>query len=539
MLGYLVVFGTFVAFLWTAWAARAQAIDDFYVAGRRNKPVWSGMALSTDWMSAASILGMVGAITYLGYDGLAYVMGWTGGYVLLALLLAPHLRKFGKYTAPDFIGDRYESRGARTAAVACAVVISFVYCVAQVAGCGIVLGRLMGIGMNAAIALSVAIIIFSTVVGGLKGVTWTQCVQYVVIMVAFLVPVTVLCFRWYGHPFAQLAYGDLLQKIVAKEQSLGISPLYTDPFTRLAGWDMWVLTFVLMVGTAGLPHIMTRFFTTPDVREARSTAGWALVFIGLLYLSAPALAAFQKYLVLTEVVGRPIAALPDWVADWTRLGMCAVRDLNGDGLLQLGELHLHQDAVVLSLPEVAGLPYGVSALLAAACLAACVSTAAGLLMIISASVSHDLFNQLLSPSTPEYRRTYLSRAVVVVFAVLAGLAAAQQVGVVVQVVAWAFSLAAATFFPAIVMGVFSSRTNRHGAVVGMVGGLAITLFYIGGVRFGWPFAIEPVAGIRDQGAGIFGMIFNFLSCAVLSRLTPPPSRRIVELIDGLRFSPRP
>lgn len=535
MLGYLVVFGTFVAFVWIAWAARMQAIGDFYTAGRRVKPMWNGMALSTDWMSAASFLSMGGAIAALGYDGLAYVMGWTGGYVLLALVLAPYLRRFGKYTAPDFVGDRYESQGARTVAIICTILISFVYCVAQIAGSAIVVGRLLGIGLNTAIVVSVAIVVVSTLVGGLKGVTWTQCVQYLVLIVAFLLPVTVLCLRWYGHPFPQIAYGDLLQKIVARERELGITPLYTEPFTRFAGWDMWVLTLVLMVGTAGLPHIMMRFFTTPTVREARSTAGWALVFIGVLYLTAPAYAAFQKYLVLTEVLGKPINGLPDWVAAWSRTGLCTIRDLNRDGILQLAELDLHRDVVVLSMPEVAQMPYFLSALVAAGGLAASVSTAAGLLMVISSAVSHDLYYRMINTGAAEYRLVFLGKILVAVFAALAGVVAAAQVGYIVQIVAWAFSMAAATFFPVIIMGAFFRRTNRHGAVIGMIGGLLITLLYIGGVKFGWPLRIEPIAGIKDQGAGLFGMVFNFLSCALFSRFTSPPSQQIMERVDQLQF----
>lgn len=540
MLGYLVVFGTFAAFLWIAFATRAKKADDFYVAGRRIKPFANGMAVGADWMSAASFISMAGALSALGYDGLAYIMGWTGGYVLLALVLAPYLRKFGKYTAPDFVGDRYESQAARAVAIVCAIIISFCYCIAQVAGAGIIMGRLMGFPLGVAIAIGVAIVVASTVMGGMKSITWTQCAQYVVLIVGYLIPVTALCVQQYGHPLPQLAYGDLLLKIVAKEKELGITPLYIEPFTKLTGWDMWVLTLVLMVGTAGLPHIMMRFFTTPNVRDSRYSAGWALIFIGALYITAPSYAAFQKYTVLHDVVGLPIDQLPAWVAAWGKVGLCKIKDAvamggNGDGILQFKELELHRDIVVLSMPEIAKLPYIVSALVAAGGLAAAISTADGLLMVIAAAISHDLYYRMINPNASENMRVYLGKSLIGVFAVIAGLVAAQQIGFIVQIVAWAFSLAAATFFPVIVMGVFYKRTNAKGAMIGMVGGLLITIWYIAGVKFGWPAKVEPILGIKDQGAGLFGLVFNFLSCFFISHFTAPPSQKIMTMVDHLRF----
>lgn len=540
VIGYLVVFGTFAAFMYIAFATRAKKADDFYVAGRRIKPFWNGMAVGADWMSAASFISMEGAIAALGYDGLAYIMGWTGGYVVLALVLAPYLRKFGKYTAPDFIGDRYESQTARAVAIICAITISFTYCVAQVAGAGIIMGRLMGLPMKVAIAIGIVIVVASTVMGGMKSITWTQCAQYIVLIVGYLIPVTALCIKMYGHPLPQLAYGDLLQKIIAKERELNITPLYIEPFTKMSMADMWVLTLVLMIGTAGLPHIMMRFFTTPSVRDARYSAGWALIFIGALYVTAPAYAAFQKYVVLYDVVGKPIAQLPEWVAAWGKVGLLKIKDAielggNGDGILQFKELDLHRDIVVLSMPEIAQLPYIVSALVAAGGLAAAISTADGLLMVIAAAISHDLYYKIINPNASEATRVYLGKSLIGVFAIVAGIVAAGNIGFIVQIVAWAFSLAAASFFPAIVMGVFDKRTNAYGAGIGMVGGLLITLFYILGVKFGWPVKITPIAGIKDQGAGLFGMAFNFLSCIIISRLTPPPSEKIMDLVDHLRY----
>ncbi len=535
MIGYIVVFGTFVAFLYIAFATRAKKSDDFYVAGRRVPTVWNGMAVGADWMSAASFISMAGALNALGYDGLAYIMGWTGGYVLLALVLAPYLRKFGKYTAPDFIGDRYESQSARLVAIICAIVISLTYCIAQVAGAGIIMARLLGFPMGAAIAVGIVIVVASTVMGGMKSITWTQCAQYIVLITGYLIPVTALCLKVYGHPLPQLAYGDLLYKIVAKEQELNIKPLYIEPFTKMNAVDMWVLTLVLMVGTAGLPHIMMRFFTVPSVRSSRYSAGWALVFIGALYITAPAYAAFQKYVVLHEVVGKSITALPEWVAAWGKAGLVKVTDTNGDGILQFAELNIHRDVVVLSMPEIAQLPYIVSAFVAAGGLAAAISTADGLLMVIASAISHDLYYRMINKNASEKTRVFLGKSLIGLFAVIAGLIASQNIGFIVQIVAWAFSLAAASFFPAIVMGVFYKRTNKHGAIIGMIGGLLITIIYILGVKFSWPTKIEPFLGIKDQGAGLFGMIFNFLSCWIISSFTPPPSQKTMDLVDHLRY----
>lgn len=535
MIGYIVVFGVFVLFLYIAYSTRATRTDDFYVAGRRINPIWNGMAIGADWMSAASFISMAGAIAALGYDGLAYIMGWTGGYVLLTLVLAPYLRKFGKYTAADFVGDRYESHVARTVAIFCAITISLVYCIAQVAGAGIIMARLMGFSMNVAIAIGIVIVVVSTVMGGMKSITWTQCAQYIVLIIAYLIPVTALCLKMYGHPLPQLAYGDLLYKIVAKEQELGIKPLYIEPFTKLTSSDMWVLTLILMIGTAGLPHIMMRYFTTPTVRDARYSSGYALICIGALYITAPAYAAFQKYTILYEVVGKQIAALPEWVTAWGKAGLITVKDANADGILQFAELNIHRDVVVLSMPEIAQLPYIVSALVAAGGLSAAISTADGLLMVIASAISHDLYFRMINPKATEKQRVVLGKSLIGVFAVVAGFFAAQNIGFIVQIVAWAFSLAAATFFPVIVMGIFYKRTNKYGAIIGMAGGLLITLWYILGVKFGWPMKLNPIMGIKDQGAGLFGLIFNFLACYIISNFTPPPSQKIMELVDHCRY----
>ena len=535
MLGYIVVFGIFGVFMVIAYMTRTKKSDDFYVAGRRIHPIWNGMAIGADWMSAASFISMAGALAALGYDGLSFIMGWTGGYVLLTLVIAPYLRKFGKYTAADFVGDRFESHGARIVAVICAITISMCYCIAQVAGCGIIMSRLMGFSLNVAIAIGIIIVVASTVMGGMKSITWTQCAQYLVLIVGYLIPVTALCLQQYGHPFPQLAYGDLLYKIVAKEQELGIKPLYIEPFTKMAGMDMWVLTLVLMIGTAGLPHIMMRYFTTPTVRDARYSSGWALIAIAALYITAPAYAAFQKYEVLYNVVGQPIAALPEWVNAWGKTGLITVKDANLDGILQYSELIMHRDVVVLSMPEVAQLPYIVSALVAAGGLAAAISTADGLLMVIASAISHDIYYRIINPNASEGQRVFMGKSLIGVFAVICGVIASFQIGFIVQIVAWAFSLAAATFFPVIVMGLFYKRTNKEGAIIGMIGGLLITIYYIGAVKFGWPHKLTPILGIKDMGAGLFGMIFNFLACGIISQFTPPPSQKTQDLVDHCRY----
>lgn len=535
VLGYIVVFGIFIIFMIIAYTTRTKRSDDFYVAGRRINPVWNGMAIGADWMSAASFISMAGAISALGYDGLSYIMGWTGGYVLLTLVLAPYLRKFGKYTAADFVGDRYESHAARVVAVICAITISMCYCIAQVAGAGIIMARLMGFTMNVAIAIGIVIVVASTVMGGMKSITWTQCAQYIVLIIGYLIPVTALSLKMYGHPLPQLAYGDLLYKIIAKEQELNIKPLYIEPFTKMAATDMWVLTLVLMVGTAGLPHIMMRYFTTPTVRDARYSSGYALICIGALYITAPAYAAFQKYQVLYNVVGQQISSLPEWVVAWGKTGLLTIKDTNGDGILQFSELSLHRDIVVLSMPEIAQLPYIVSALVAAGGLSAAISTADGLLMVIASAISHDLYFRIFNPNATEKQRVVLGKSLIGIFAVICGFIAAQNIGFIVQIVAWAFSLAAASFFPVIVMGIFYKRTNKYGAIVGMLGGLLITIFYILGVKFGWPTQIKPILGIKDQGAGLFGMFFNFLSCIIISQFTPPPSQKTMDLVDHCRY----
>ncbi len=532
MMGYVVVFGTFAIFMAIAYKTRATEADDFYVAGRRIHPMWNGMAIGADWMSAASFISMAGAVAALGYDGLAYIMGWTGGYVLLTLVLAPYLRKFGKFTASDFVGDRYESHAARVVSVVCAITISLTYCIAQVAGAGIIMSRLMGFSLYTAIAIAIVLVVASTVMGGMKSITWTQCAQYIVLIIGYLVPVTALSIQIYGHPFPQIAYGDLLYKIVAKERELGITAFYIEPFTKMSAADMWVLTLVLMIGTAGLPHIMMRYFTVPTVRDARYSSGWALIAIAALYITAPAYAAFQKYQVLYNVVGSQISALPEWVSAWAKTGLVTIKDANGDGILQLAELVMHRDIVVLSMPEVAQLPYIASALVAAGGLAAAISTADGLLMVIAAAISHDLYYRIFNPQASEKMRVFLGKSLIGVFAIVAGIIASQQIGFIVQIVAWAFSLAASSFFPVIVMGVFVKRTNKYGCITGMALGLAVTIFYIITVKFyGW----AGIAGIKDQGAGLWGMLVNFACLIIIPRFTPPPSERIMRLVDHCRY----
>ncbi len=530
-IGYIIVFGIVIVFMAIAIYNRATEAVEFYVAGRRIPAFWNGMAVAADWMSAASFISMAGALYALGYDGLAYIMGWTGGYVLLALLIAPYLRKFGKYTVPDFIAERYESNFARLVALIIAIIISFTYMVGQIAGVGIIMGRLFGVPFELGIAIGLIVIILTTMLGGMKSITWTQVAQYIVLITAYLLPVSILAIQWFGIPLPQFLYGQVLQNIIELEAQHGISPHYTEPFQRFNMAQFLGLMFVLMAGTAALPHILMRFFTTPSVRDARMSAGWALLFIAILYLTAPAYAAFARYVILKDVVGKPIDQLPDWAQKWAETGLFKVIDKNGDGIIQWAELDIHRDIIVLATPEIAGLVAIVGFFVMAGGLAAALSTADGLLLVIAAAISNDLYAKLINPQAEEKKVVLLGKAAVAVAGVIGGFVAAMKIGFIVQIVAWAFSLATASFFPALVLGVFWKRLNRQGAVAGMIVGLIVTIIYIY-LNKTTGFSI---LGLQHTAAGVFGLIANLIVALIVTHLTPPPSERIQKLVEELRY----
>ncbi len=531
LIGYIIVFGIVILFMAIAIYNRATEAAEFYVAGRRIPAFWNGMAIAADWMSAASFISMAGALYALGYDGLAYIMGWTGGYVLLALLIAPYLRKFGKYTIPDFIAERYESQFARFVALVTAIIISFTYMIGQVAGVGIIMGRFFGVPFELGIAIGMIIIIATTVVGGMKSVTWTQVAQYIVLITAYLLPVSILATQWFGVPLPQFLYGKVLQNIVELETQYGISPNYVEPFVKFNMAQFLALTFVLMAGTAALPHILMRFFTTPSVRDARVSAGWALLFIAILYLTAPAYAAFSRFVILKDVVGKPIDQLPAWAQKWAETGLFKVIDKNGDGIIQWAELNIHLDIVVLATPEIAGLAAVVGFFVMAGGLAAALSTADGLLLVIAAAVSNDLYAKMINPSAPEKRVVLMGKAAVAVVGIIGGFVAAQKIAFIVQIVAWAFSLATASFFPALVLGIFWKRLNKQGAISGLIVGLLVTIIYIY-LNKTQGFSVW---GIQDTASGLFGLIANLIVTVAVTLMTPPPSERIQKLVEELRY----
>lgn len=521
---------TFAIYVIIAIWSRVSETSGFYVAGRSIPAFWNGQAIAADWMSAASFISMAGNVMALGYDGLAYIMGWTGGYVLLALFLAPQLRKFGKYTVPDFVGDRYESQTARVVAAICAMVVSFTYVIAQMNGSGIVVSRLANVHYSVGIFLAIAVVAFYAVLGGMKGITWTQVAQYLVLITAYLIPVILMSAYITGVPFPWAKYGTVLQKVTEMEIANGIRKLTIQPFNDGNAANFLALTFVLMVGTAGLPHIIVRFYTVPTIKAARWSAAWALLFICLLYLSAPAYAAFARYNLLS-LVGTRYDQLPAWVASWSKVGLLKFADANGDGILQWAEMNIHNDIVVLATPEIAGLGKIVVGLIAAGGLAAALSTAGGLLLAISSSFAHDIYYRILNPQADEAKRVLVGRVAILVATVVAGLVAMKPPGLIVQVVSWAFSLAASSFFPVLVLGVWWKRANKNGAVAGMIAGLAVALTYIIAARWGG----FSILGIKDQAGGIFGMTVNFLVTWLVSRATAEPSRQMQEEVVYLRL----
>jgi cation/acetate symporter len=510
---------------------RARSLEDYFVAERNIPAFFNGLAIAGDWMSAASFISMAGTLWLLGYEGLAYILGWTGGYVVLAVLLAPYLRKFGQFTIPDFVAARFDGNLARVVAAIIGVLISFTYVTAQVSGIGIIMSRFLGVNFIVGVVIGLGSVLFCSFLGGMRAITWTQVAQCLVLLIAYLVPVTMLSLKFTGVPIPQLMYGEALQQIVRLEALNDIAQSYVTPFNDWSVWNFLALMLCLMLGTSGMPHILIRFYTVNNAQAARKSAGWALVFIAALYLTAPAYAAFSRWEVLQNVVGKPIAQIPEWASNWAQAGLLTLQDLNNDGILQFGELHIDPDLVVLATPEIAGLPRAVAALVAAGGLAAALSTADGLLLVIASALSHDIYGRTINPDLSTRRRLLLGRAAIFLAAILAGITAIRRLGIIVQLVAWAFSLAAATFFPVLVLGIFWKRANGAGAVAGMIAGGVVTLAYMV-ANFANP--SFNVLGISHVAAGVFGIPVNFLVTIVVSKLTAAPSSQAQALTEALR-----
>jgi cation/acetate symporter len=547
---FLIVGITFALYIGIAIWSRAGSTKEFYVAGGGVHPIANGMATAADWMSAASFISMAGLISFMGYDGAVYLMGWTGGYVLLALLLAPYLRKFGKFTVPDFIGERYYSQTARMVALICALFVSFTYIAGQMRGVGIVFSRFLEVPITWGVIMGMAIVFIYAVLGGMKGITYTQVAQYCVLIFAFLVPAIFISIQMTGNPIPQLGFGStlsdgsgvyLLDKLDGLNQELGFDK-YTNGSKGMI--DVFFITAALMMGTAGLPHVIVRFFTVPKVRDARSSAGWALLFIALLYTTAPAIAAFARTNMIQSVSGVEYSKLPDWVANWAETGLIKMEDKNGDGIVQYvadkaaNEFVPDRDIMVLANPEIANLPNWVIALVAAGGLAAALSTAAGLLLVISSAISHDLLKKSIRPNISERGELLAARIAAGVAVALAGLLGIFPPGFVAEVVAFAFGLAASSFFPAIILGVFDKRTNMQGAVSGMIAGIIFTAAYIIYFKFINPAANTPdnwFLGISPEGIGTLGMLVNAVITVVISRRTPAPPENIQQLVEDIRI----
>ena len=547
---FIIVGLTFALYIGIAIWSRASSTSQFYVAGGGVHPLVNGMATAADWMSAASFISMAGIIAFMGRDGSVYLMGWTGGYVLLALLLAPYLRKFGKFTVPDFVGDRYYSQTARMVAVLCALFVSFTYVAGQMRGVGIVFSRFLNVDIELGVIFGMIIVLFYAVLGGMKGITYTQVAQYCVLIFAYLVPVIYISIMMTDSVIPQLGFGGtlsaepgvyLLDKLNQLHTDLGFAE-YTSGIRSTH--DVFFITMALMVGTAGLPHVIVRFFTVPRVKDARISAGYALLFIVALYATAPAVAAFAKTNLIQTVNGVPYESVPDWVTNWEKTGLIAFEDKNQDGIINFNadpktnELRVDRDIIVLANPEIAGLPNWVVGLVAAGGLAAALSTAAGLLLVISTSVSRDFVKRTMYPMISDKNELRIARIAAAGAVILAGYFGVNPPGFVAQVVAFAFGLAAASFFPAILLGIFYKRMNAEGAITGMVVGLLFTILYI--VYFAllnpelnnkdhWWFGISP------EGIGTIGMLLNTAVALTVSRFTPPPPPEIQKLVERIRI----
>ncbi len=579
---YILVGLTFALYIGIAIWSRASSTKEFYVAGGGVSPLANGMATAADWMSAASFISMAGIIAFSGYDGAVYLMGWTGGYVLLALLLAPYLRKFGKFTVPDFIGDRYYSKTARSVAVFCALLVSFTYVAGQMRGVGIVFSRFLEVDINTGVIIGMIIVLFYAVLGGMKGITYTQVAQYCVLIFAFMVPAIFISIQMTGNPIPQLGFGDtiadgsgtyLLDKLDGLSTELGFSE-YTNGSKSIL--DVFAITLALMVGTAGLPHVIVRFFTVKRVRDARKSAGYALLLIAILYTTAPAVAVFAKTNLIESVQNKQYEELPLWFKNWEDTGLLGWTDKNGDGQVQYAnghavegnknkpvfdgknrgehgerkitnvnaatknELFVDRDIMVLANPEIANLPNWVIALVAAGGLAAALSTAAGLLLVISSSVSHDLIKKMIKPDISEKGELIAARLSAVAAVCVAGYFGINPPGFVAAVVALAFGLAAASFFPAIVLGIFYKRMNKEGAIAGMVVGILCMLLYMIKYKLGWfdetlPPSSEWWFGISPEGFGAVAMVINFVISLVISKFTSAPPKEVQEIVENIRI----
>jgi len=549
---YILVGITFTLYIGIAIWSRAGSTKEFYVAGGGVSPLANGMATAADWMSAASFISMAGIISFAGYDGAVYLMGWTGGYVLLALLLAPYLRKFGKFTVPDFIGDRYYSNTARLVGVICALLVSFTYVAGQMRGVGLVFSRFLEVDINTGVIIGMLIVLFYAVLGGMKGITYTQVAQYCVLIFAFMVPAIFISIQMTGNPIPQLGFGSeladgsgtfLLDKLDGLSTDLGFAE-YTEGTKSLV--DIFAITLALMVGTAGLPHVIVRFFTVKRVKDARKSAGIALLLIVILYSTAPAVAAFARTNMIETLSNQSYATAPEWFRKWETTGLITFTDKNNDGLIQYvadknqNELVVDNDIMVLANPEIAELPNWVIALVAAGALAAALSTAAGLLLVISASVSHDLIKKIVNPKISEKNELVAARLSSVVAVCVAGYFGINPPGFVAATVALAFGLAAASFFPAIILGIFHKRMNKEGAIAGMIVGIVTMLYYMLKYKLGWfddvlPSKSEWWFGISPEGFGSVAMLLNFMVSITIMKFTPAPPQEVQEIVERIRI----
>lgn len=597
ILGYLFVAFTIGVYAAIGIMSRTMQVDEYYVAGRKVPSFYNGMATAADWMSAASFIGMAGTLYLLGYDGLAFILGWTGGYVLVATLIAPYLRKFGCYTVPDFLAFRFGGNAARIAGIVVLMSCSFTYVVAQIVGTGLIGARLLGMSFELAVFVGLVGILVCSMLGGMRAVTWTQVAQYIVLIVAYLIPVIILSTQKFGIPIPQLTYGQVLSEIQTKEAALGVSAAasHVVPFARYDPLNFFALVLCLMVGTASLPHVLMRYFTTPSVREARSSVAWTLLFIFILYFTAPAYAAFAKLEVFENVIGKPLAQLPGWVYTYGKIGLVQICGTNAvdvatitaacgkiaghTGILQLANFSIQADAIVIATPEIAGLPYVVSGLVAAGGLAAALSTADGLLLAIANALSHDVYARMINKNAPVARKLVIARVILIAVALVAAWVASGRPADIVAMVAWAFSLAAAGLFPALVMGIWSKKTTAAAAVAGIWAGFLTTLVYLVVTRYfpgfgvnvlgmysnvnpvtgaalvdiaklkaeqpqifqqGWVAISHPLASkvgyfnVANISAGLFGMPIGFLTMYIVSKFTTAPTKELQDFIDRIR-----
>ncbi|QDO99510.1 cation acetate symporter [Ferrovibrio terrae] len=553
VIGYLFVFLTIGVYALIGVISRTAEMGEYYVAGRKVPAFYNGMATGSDWMSAASFIGMAGSLYLLGYDGLAFVLGWTGGYLLVSILLAPYLRKFGQYTVPDFLGARYGGNLARFAGVIVLISASFTYVTAQIFGVGIIASRFLGISFELAVFVGLAGILVCSMLGGMRAVTWTQVAQYIILIIAYLIPVVIMSAKVTGVPIPQLMYGQALEKIAALEPALGVVKVHTSAFADAKGvmnftdgMNFFALILCLMVGTAALPHILMRYFTTPSVRDARKSVAWSLLFIFLLYFTAPSYAAFAKLEVYQNVIGQQITALPSWVQSWGAIGLVGACDAanadtifalckgvkgNADGILQLSEFRIAADAIVLATPEIAGLPYVIAGLVAAGGLAAALSTADGLLLAIANALSHDVYYRMIDPHAATKKRLIISRVLLIIVAIASAYVASTKPSTILAMVAWAFSIAASGLFPALVMGIWWKRTSNTGAVAGMIAGYGVCVYYLVMTQF---YGMPLWFGVKNISCGLFGIPAAFIVTYVVSLMTAAPSKEMQDFIDSIR-----